>query len=108
MADVPAAEAPAAAPVLPEPIIFRRGEFSFNRRFFETKLAGFLRVVPDDAQRELVIYVRSLRGEFVARRLTQVTQNELVLQVFKDNATADEPVPFTEIQEVQIRHQDSF
>jgi hypothetical protein len=38
-----ASPAPAAAPApaLPEPIIFPRGEFSFNRRFFETNSRDF-------------------------------------------------------------------
>lgn len=101
-----AAEIP--KPVLPDPIVFRRGEFSFNRRFFETKLAGFLRVVPGEAERDMVVYVKCARGEFVGRRVTQITPNELYLQVFKNNVTADEMIPFVEMQEVQIRHQDSF
>ena len=31
---------PPPARALPEPIVFQRGDFLFNRRFFETKLAG--------------------------------------------------------------------
>jgi len=100
--------AEAIKPVLPEPIIFSRSDFSFNRRFFETKLAGFMRVVPGEAEKDLVLYVKSLRGDFVARRVTQIGANDLQLQIFKNNVTADELIPFIEIQEVQIRHQDSF
>jgi hypothetical protein len=94
------------APVLPEPIVFRRGDFSFNRRFFETKLAGFFRLVPSEAERDMVIHIKSGRGDFTGRRITRITPTELYLQVFHDNATADEMIPFVEVMEVQIRHKD--
>jgi hypothetical protein len=95
------------APVLPEPIVFRRGDFSFNRRFFETKLAGFFRLVPSEAERDMVIHIKSGRGDFTGRRITRITPAELYLQVFHDNATADEMIPFVEVLEVQIRHKDT-
>jgi hypothetical protein len=95
------------ASVLPEPIVFRRGDFSFNRRFFETKLAGFFRLVPGEAEKDMVIHIKSGRGDFTGRRITRVTPAELYLQVFHDNATADEMIPFVEVLEVQIRHKDT-
>lgn len=98
--------APVAAPSLPPPVIFKRGDFSFNRRFFETKLAGFFRVVPSEAERDMVIHIKSGRGNFSGRRITRISPTELNLQVFHDNATADEMIPFGEILEVQIRHKD--
>ena len=51
-------------PDLPEPVVFARGEFLFNRRFFETKLPGFFRVVLSEADKDLRIHIKS-----VARRL---------------------------------------
>ena len=96
-----------AAPALPEPIVFLRGDFSFNRRFFETKLAGFFRLVPSEAEKDMVIHIKSGRGDFTGRRITRINPTELYLQVFHDNATADEMIPFIEILEVQIRHKDS-
>jgi hypothetical protein len=97
--------APAAA--MPQSIVFRRGDFSFNRRFFETKLAGFFRVVPSESERDMVVQISSGRGNFTGRRITRITPAELYLQVFHDNATADEMIPFVEILEVQIKHKDS-
>jgi len=91
---------------LPAPVVFRRGDFSFNHRFFETKLAGFFRVVPGEAEKDMVVYIHAARGEFAGKRITRVTPNELYLQVFKNDATADEMIPFVEIREVQIRHKD--
>lgn len=102
-----ASAAAPAAPTFPAPIVFRRGEFSFNRRFFETKMPGFFRVVPSEAEKDMVLVVKAARGEFTGKRITNVTQNEIYLQVFKDNVTHDEMIPFTEIQEVRIRHKDA-
>jgi hypothetical protein len=101
----PVAAAPAEAD-LPAPLVFQRGEFSFNRRFFETKLAGFFRVVLSGEDKDLLIHIKSARGVFVGKRISRITPAELYLQVFKDNATADEMIPFVEILEVQIRHKD--
>ena len=91
----------------PEPIVFARGEYLFNRRFFETKFAGFFRIIPSEAEKNLVLVIKSARGQFVGRRITRATQSELYLQVFKNEATADEMIPFTDILEVQIRHKDT-
>jgi hypothetical protein len=93
---------------LPEPVVFQRGEFSFNRRFFETKFAGFFRVVPSEAEKDLVLVITASRGQFVGRRIMRITPNELYLQVVKNNVSAEEMIPFAEISEVQIRHKDSL
>lgn len=95
-----------AAPTLPEPIVFKRGDFSFNRRFFETKLAGFARPVLGDAEKDMVIYIKSGRGEFLGQRISRITPSEIYLQTFHGHATADEMIPFIEVMEVQIRHRD--
>ena len=79
----------------------------FNRRFFETKLAGFLRMVPSDAENDMMIVVKSSRGEFVWNRISNLQQDDLVLQFHKGTASSDVTIPFVEIQEVQIRHKDS-
>jgi hypothetical protein len=98
--------APAAA--MPDAVVFARGEYSFNRRFFETKFAGFFRLIPTEAEKDLVLLFKTQRGDFIGRRITRITPSELDLQVFHGEATADEMIPFTEIMEVQIRHKDSF
>jgi hypothetical protein len=105
-----APETATAAPTAqwPEPIVFSRGEFMFNRRFFETKFASFFRIIPTEAEKDLVLLVKSSRGEFVGRHITRTTPAEFYLQVFKNNATADEMIPFAEVLEVQIRHKDSL
>lgn len=100
----PAAAAPTAA--ASKEVVYQRGQFTFNRRFFETKMPGFFRIVPSEADKDLVLCIKSARGEFVGKRITSITQTELVLQIFKEEVTADEKIPFTEIQEVQVRPKD--
>jgi hypothetical protein len=91
---------------LPPPVVFERGDFSFNRRFFETKLAGFFRVVLSAADQDQRIHIKAVRGEFVGKRISRITPTELYLEVFKESVTAEEMIPFVEILEVQIRHKD--
>ncbi len=97
----------APAPVLPEPVVFQRRDYSFNRRFFETKFAGFFRVIPSEAEKDLVLVIKAARGEFVGRRISRITPNELYLEVVKNNVSAEEMIPLVEIVEVQIRHRDT-
>ncbi len=106
-ATAPTAPAAPAAPKLPPPIIYSRGQTMFNRRFFETKLAGFLRMVPSEAEKDMVIHIKSARGEYAGTRISRILPNELTLQVTKAGASTDVLIPYTEIQEVQIRHKDA-
>lgn len=102
----PAAPA-AGTPHLPPPTIYQRGQTTFNRRFFETKLSGFLRVVPSEAEKDMVVVIRSARGEHAGQRISRVQPNELSLQVSKSGASSDVVIPYSEIQEVQIRHKEA-
>lgn len=104
--DMAAQQAAAAPAPIPAPVVFQRGQFTFNRRFFETKMPGFFRVVPSEADKDMVLYIKCVRGEFVGKRISKINQTELHLLTFKEEATAEEMIPFAEIQEVQIRHKD--
>lgn len=95
------------APAQPKVTVYQRGQTTFNRRFFETKFAGFLKVVPGEQEKDKVIYIKSARGEHVGNRLTRILPNEVYLQVHKGDATADVIIPFTEIYEIQVRPKDA-
>lgn len=95
------------APVHAPQEIYQRGQYTFNRRFFETKLAGFLRPVPGDAEKDLVLEVHSLRGTVVATRIARVMPNEVSFSVQKGAASEEVIVPFTEIREIRVRHKDA-
>jgi hypothetical protein len=124
-AEIPAAEVPAAAaaegapghghgappapaaPTGPPHVVFKRGQTTFNRRFFETKLANFLRVTPTEADKDMVLYIKSSRGDHTGNRITRVTPNDLTLHVVKAGASQDITIPFTEISEVHVKHKDA-
>jgi len=96
-----------SAPTHPAVQVYQRGQFTFNRRFFETKLAGFLRVVPSEEDKDLVMDIDTLRGKFTAHRITRIMPSDLVLLVRKGSATEDVTIPFTEVREVKVRHKDT-
>ena len=97
----------AAVPTLPPPAIYLRGQTTFNRRFFETKFAGFLKMVPGEGERDKLIYIKSARGEYTGHRLSKVEPNEVFLQIKKGAVSEDVMIPFTEIYEVQVKHKDA-
>ena len=96
-----------AQPEVPKPVIYARGQTTFNRRFFVTKFAGFLKVVPGEAEKDKVIHIKSARGEYTGQRLSKVEANEIFLQTRKGVATEDVMIPFSEIYEVTVKHKDT-
>ena len=70
-----------ATPALPASTVYQRGQFTFNRRFFETKFPGFFGVVRRDADRDMVLVIKSARGEYVGQRISRIAANDFHLQV---------------------------
>jgi len=103
------AHSPAAPskPALPQPQIFQRGAFMFNRRFFETKFPGFFGVVRRDADKDLILFFKAARGQYIVERISRISANDLHAQIRTAHATEEVMIPFTEIQEVQLKHKDS-
>jgi hypothetical protein len=95
---------PGTKPDAPAPQIFQRGQFTFNRRFFETKFPGFFSVVRRDADKDMVLVVKTMRGEFVVQRIASIAQDNVHFQVVKGEASYEEMTPFAEIQEIQLKH----
>ena len=92
---------------LPPTQTFQRGAFTFNRRFFETKFPGFFGVVRRDAEKDMVLLVKSARGTYTAQRITRITANDMHLHVQKGAASEEVMVPFSEVQELQLKHKDA-
>jgi hypothetical protein len=92
---------------LPTTQVFQRGAYTFNRRFFETKFPGFFAIIRRDAEKDMVIVITSARGQYVGQRITRIAANELHLHVQKGPASEEVVIPFTEIQEVQLKHKDA-
>jgi len=95
-------EAPAAAGVMPAQI-FKRGAFTFNRRFFETRFSGFFGMVRREADKGMVLEIQSARGEYNVHRISRIASNELHVQVQKGSASEEVMIPFSEIQEVRLK-----
>ncbi|MEK7686044.1 MAG: hypothetical protein AAB466_11540 [Verrucomicrobiota bacterium] len=93
-------------PTITEGAAYKRGDHTFNRRFFETKFPGFFRVVPSEAEKDLVIVVKAVKQEYVAKRISRISSNEMHLQLQRGGG-AEVSVSFGEIVEVQIRRQDA-
>ncbi len=83
------------------PQVFKRGEFTFNRRFMETKFASFFRVVQSEKE---VLVVRAAKEEYIARRISRISTNEMHIQLLRGGNEV--MVPFAEIIEVQVRPND--
>ena len=96
--------APPAASQLPETQVFKRGQFTFNRRFIETKFSGFFGMVRREAEKDLVLIIKSARGEFTVTRISRIATNDLHADVHKGSVSQEVQIPFSEILEIQIKH----
>jgi hypothetical protein len=94
----------AAAPAaVPETQVFKRGQFTFNRRFIETKFSGFFGMIRRDAEKDLVLLIKSARGEFIVTRISRIASNDLHADVHRGGASQEVQIPFSEILEIQIK-----
>jgi hypothetical protein len=96
-----------AQPAIPQTQVFQRGAYTFNRRFFETRFPGFFGVVRREAEKDMVLGVKAARGEYTATRISRIASNELHFQVQKGSASEEIMIPFSEIQEIQLKHKDA-
>jgi hypothetical protein len=94
-------------PALPQTVVFQRGQYTFNRRFIETKFPGFFSVVRRDADRDMVLVVKCSRGEYVGQRISRIAANDLHLQVQRGHASEEVMIPFVEIKEIVLKHKDA-
>jgi hypothetical protein len=97
----------AAAAAAPEAQVFQRGQFMFNRRFFETKFAGFFSVIRRPAEKDLVLVVKTARATLTAQRITRIAANEVHFEVAQGAGRQEVMVPFADIQEIQLKHKDA-
>lgn len=96
-----------AKPTLPATQTFARGQFTFNRRFIETKFAGFFGVVRHGADKEMVLVVKAARGQYTCNRITRIAANDFHVEVQHGPASEEIMIPFQEIKEIQLKHKDA-
>ncbi len=92
---------------LPPTQLFKRGEFVFNRRFFETKFGGFFGVLRREADKDKVLTVKTPHGLFEVERFTRITANEMYFLTKRGTGLAEMTIPFAEVLEVELRHKDA-
>lgn len=97
-------DAPAAAGGKMREKTYKRGGTTFNRKFFEATFPGFFRIVPGEAEKDMVLAVKAGKHEVVGKRITRISSNEVHLQLLSGG---EKSVVFNEIQEVQVRHKDA-
>jgi hypothetical protein len=98
--------APAAA-ALPETQVFQRGQFTFNRRFFETKFSGYFGMTRHGASKDMVLAVKTPRAQHIVERISRIAANDVHFEVVVGAARQEVMVPFGEIQEIQLKHKDA-
>ena len=59
-------------PAIPATVTYQRGQFTFNRRFIETKFPGFFGVVRRDADKDMLLVIKSSRGEYLGQRISRI------------------------------------
>jgi len=96
-----------AATSLPETQVFQRGQFTFNRRFFETKFSGFFGMARHGANKDMVLVIKTPRAQHIAERISRIAANEAHFEVVVGGARQEVMVPFGEIQEIQLKHKDA-
>lgn len=96
-----------AATSLPETQVFQRGQFTFNRRFFETKFSGFFGMARHGASKDMVLVIKTPRAQHIAERISRIAANEAHFEVVVGAARQEVMVPFGEIQEIQLKHKDA-
>jgi len=104
---VPAQEAvqisAGSSPKPPAGQVFQRGQFTFNRRFIETKFAGFFGESRTGADANSVLIIKMTSGELHVERITRIGTSDMAVAVAAGEARQEITVPFADIQEIQLK-----
>jgi hypothetical protein len=79
--------------------VFARGKFTFNKRFIETKFAGFIGAAQGEAAKQFTLELATVKERFVVVRITQVGAETVVLDAVQRGAVT---VPVADIQEIKL------
>jgi hypothetical protein len=96
----------AAAPAASEPTVlqvYKRGQFTFNRRFIETKFAGFFPAVRSEADQKLDFIVKLSQGTYVVERIANIGLNDVQFVVVQDGQSLEVLAPLGDIQEITLK-----
>ena len=83
------------------PRTFGKGEFTFNRRFFETQFAMFLASAQASESEGLVMEFAAASGTFAANKINRMNATEVIVQRVDGE---EAPVEYGSIQSVTLRN----
>ena len=86
---------------------FQRGQFTFNRRFFETKFSGYFALIRREAEKNMELTVKTGRAHHVVERITRISTNEMHVEIGQGAVKQEIMVPFAEIVEIQLKPKDA-
>ncbi len=81
----------------PQPQVFSRGKFTLNKRFIETKFAGFIGEPKGDAK-NFTMELKTLKDTLTVECIKQVGATEAILETSSGQIT----VPYGDIQEIKL------
>lgn len=83
---------------------FQRGQFMFNRRFFETKFPGFFGIARSEADRGKILLVKTPGALLTVQRISRISSSDAHFEVVQGGQQQEVVVPFAEIQQIQLKH----
>jgi hypothetical protein len=83
----------------PEPQVFARGKFTFNKRFIETKFVAFFGAAQTDEAKDFTMEVKTGKEQIPVVRILQVAITEVVFEVAGRGPVT---VPLSDIQEIKL------
>jgi len=81
----------------PQPQVFSRGKFTFNKRFVETKFSGFIGVPKGDALK-FTMELKTLKDTLTVECIKQVGQSEVIVETPNGQTT----VAMGDISEIKL------
>jgi len=105
-----AAPSPVKAPAAPalQSAVYRKGEVNINKRFIETKFAGFFKSIPVPPERDMwLVWVTATGGEYWSKRVVSISQTEVVVKCPQEGGgSLDQTMQLIEITEIHLRPQE--
>ena len=83
----------------PLPQIYARGKFTFNKRFLETKFAGFASIPPAGDAITFTMEVKTAQAVFTVERIAQIGATDVIFETVQRGQVT---VPFGDIQEIKL------
>jgi hypothetical protein len=81
----------------PQPQVFARGKFTMNKRFIETKFAGFIGE-PKGIAKTFTMELKTLKATLLVECIKQLAANEMILETSLGQTT----VGYADIQEIKL------